>query len=71
MVDMGKIIKTVSELVDVVQAAKVQAAKEQAAKELAAKNQKNVVYLSIAMAAVILFLVAFLLVRRRRSKRRT
>ena len=66
MVDMGKIIKTVSELVDV-----VQAAKEQAAKELAAKNHKNVVYLSIAMAAVILFLVAFLLIRRRRSKRPT
>ena len=64
--DIGKIIKTVSELVDV-----VQTAKELAAKELAAKNQKNVVYLSIAMAAVILFLVAFLLVRRRRSKRRT
>ena len=59
--DMGKIIKTVSELVYVVQAAKEQAAKE----------QRNVVYLGIAMAAVILFLVALVLVRRRRSKRST
>ena len=59
--DLAKIMKTGYEIIYVVQAAK----------EQAAKNQKNVVYLSIAMAAVILFLVAFLLVRRRRSRRPT
>lgn len=40
----------------------------QAANDQAAKDLKAAVYLNIAMVAVILFLVAFWLVRRRRSK---